>query len=81
MNGGRSRTTAATGFAAALGGALVGAWLGFNATEGLAALPTTIAGAAVGANLVLLALDLAWARQAGARLGATELPPARPSPV
>ena len=31
---------------AALGGALVGAWLGFNATAGLLALVTTIVGAA-----------------------------------
>ena len=44
-------------------GALVGAWLGFNATDGLLALITTIVGAAVGANLTLLALDIAWDRQ------------------
>ncbi|HEU4451011.1 MAG TPA: alpha/beta fold hydrolase [Gaiellaceae bacterium] len=59
-----SATTKTTGFTAAAGGALVGAWLGFNATEGLAALLTSIVGAAVGGNLVLLALDVAWDRQA-----------------
>jgi len=55
-----SAKTKATGFAAAAGGALVGAWLGFNATTGLLALITTIVGAAVGANLTLIALDIAW---------------------
>lgn len=59
-----SARTKATGFAAAAGGALVGAWLGFNAVEGLFAVVTTIVGAAVGANLILLALDIAWDRQA-----------------
>jgi hypothetical protein len=56
--------TKAIGFAAAAGGALVGAWLGFNATEGLLALFTAIVGAAVGGNLLLLTLDIAWDRQA-----------------
>ena len=46
----------------ALAGALVGAWLGFNATTGLLALITAIVGATVGANLLLIALDIAWAR-------------------
>jgi hypothetical protein len=57
-----SATTKATGFAAAAGGALVGAWLGFNATEGLVALVTTIVGAAVSANLLLIILDISKAR-------------------
>ena len=65
-----SATTKATGFAAAAGGALVGAWLGFNATEGLVALLTTILGAVAGANLLLLALDIAWDRQARDRFAA-----------
>ena len=55
--------TKLTGLAAAAGGALAGAWLGFNAVEGLAALVTAIAGAAVGANLSVLLLDIAWDRQ------------------
>ena len=55
--------TGRSGFAAAVGGALVGAWLGFHAVEGLLALVTTIAGATVGANLLLLGLDIAWDQQ------------------
>jgi pimeloyl-ACP methyl ester carboxylesterase len=72
----------ATGFAAALGAALVGAWLGFNATGDLLALITTIAGATVAANLVLVLLDIAWDRQGRERLAGrearTEAAPARP---
>jgi hypothetical protein len=63
-----SAGTKATGFAAAAGGALVGAWFGFHATAGLIALVTAIVGATVGAtvgaNLALVALDIAWDRQA-----------------
>jgi pimeloyl-ACP methyl ester carboxylesterase len=55
--------TKATGFAIAVSGALVGAWLGFNTIEGVPALLTTMVGAAVGANLTVLALDVAWDRQ------------------
>ena len=65
-----SAQTKATGFAAAVGGALVGAWLGFNATEGLLALITTIVGAAVGGNVTLLALDIAWDWQVRDRFAA-----------
>ena len=43
----------------ALTGALVGALLGFNATAGIMAVITTIIGAAAGANLGLIALDVA----------------------
>jgi pimeloyl-ACP methyl ester carboxylesterase len=39
-------------------GALLGAWLGFTATSGIAAVLTTIVGAAVAANLGLLLLDV-----------------------
>ena len=52
------------GVAAAVGGGLAGAWLGFNATSGLLSLITAIVGATVGANLILLALDISWDRQA-----------------
>jgi pimeloyl-ACP methyl ester carboxylesterase len=72
----------ATGVAAAVGGALVGGWLGFNATEGLLALITTIVGATVGSNLILLVLDIAWDRQARDRFvetSAKERLEARPS--
>ena len=56
-----------TGLAAAAGGALIGAWLGFNATDagfGLVAPFVAIVGATAGANLALLLLDIAWDRQA-----------------
>jgi hypothetical protein len=66
-----SAKTRTTGFAAAAAGALVGAWFGFNVTEGLVAVLTTIAGAAVGANLTLLGLDIAWDRRARDRLAET----------
>jgi hypothetical protein len=75
--------TKATGFAAATGGALVGGWLGFNAIGGLFALVTAIVGAAVGANLILLALDVAWDLQVRDRFPAStvkEALEARPSP-
>jgi pimeloyl-ACP methyl ester carboxylesterase len=68
VNPGWSASTKSTGFAAAAGGALVGAWLGLNVAEGLIALITTIAGAAAGANLTLLGLDIAWDHQARDRL-------------
>jgi len=67
-------TTKSTGLAAAAGGALVGAWLGFNATEDLLALVTAIVGAGVGGNLTLLALDIAWDRQVRDRFAATSRP-------
>jgi hypothetical protein len=51
-----------TGFAAAISGGLIGAWLGFNATSGPLALATAIIGAAVSANLILLILDISWDR-------------------
>jgi len=73
VNRDRSASTKATGFAAATGAALVGAWLGFTATEGLLAIITAIVGAAVGGNLVLILLDIAEARR-GYR-------PPRPVPV
>jgi len=69
-----SAKTEATGFAAAAGGALVGAWLGVNATTGLLALITTIVGAAVGANLTLLALDIAWPGSIRSRFAAADSP-------
>jgi pimeloyl-ACP methyl ester carboxylesterase len=74
--------TKISGFAAAVGGALIGARLGFNATEGLFAVITTVVGAAAGANLALLALDIAWDRQVRDRFAeanADETLEARPS--
>ena len=63
---GRPRTKT-IGLAAAIGGALVGAWLGFHATAGLLALVTAIVGAAAGANLILIALDISWDRSKRSR--------------
>jgi pimeloyl-ACP methyl ester carboxylesterase len=77
-----SATTKTTGFAAAAGGALVGAWLGFHAAEGLLALITAIVGATVGANLTLLAVDIARDRKERDRVagaGAKETLDARPA--
>ena len=59
------------GVAAAAGGALTGAWLGFHATDGLLSLITAIVGATVGANLILTALDISWDRQARDRVPET----------
>jgi pimeloyl-ACP methyl ester carboxylesterase len=58
VRGDGSGPTRTAGFVAAMAGALGGAWLGFNATTGLSALITTIVGATVGANLVLIVLDI-----------------------
>ncbi len=66
-----SARTKITGFAAVAGGALIGARLGFNATEGLFAVVTTIVGAAAGGNLTLLALDIAWDQQVRDRFAST----------
>jgi hypothetical protein len=77
-----SARTKVTGFAAAAAGALVGARLGFNATEGLRAVITTVVGSAAGGNLALLALDSVWdwqARDRFARAKAKETLEARPS--
>ena len=56
--------TRATGLAAALAGALVGAWLGCNALPGLLAVFTAVVGATAGANLLLIALDVVRAQAA-----------------
>jgi membrane protein DedA with SNARE-associated domain len=64
--------------------AAVAAWLGFNATTGLLAVITTIVGAAAGANLALVTLDIAWDRQVRDRFAsakAEEIPEARASTV
>jgi hypothetical protein len=67
-----SRTARGTG-CLAVGGALVGGWLGFNAAGGLGALLTAIVGAAAGNNLAVIGRDVAWARPA--REGAAEASP------
>jgi pimeloyl-ACP methyl ester carboxylesterase len=72
-----SSRTKATGFAAAVGGALVGGWLGFNATEGFVALITSIVGAAIGANLMLIILDISRARSGRPLAPSSPVAPAR----
>jgi hypothetical protein len=76
MNRDWSTTTKTTGFAAAISGALIGAWLGFNVISGLPAIVTAIVGAAVGANLILLALAIAWDRSNRSRFLAGDGPSA-----
>jgi hypothetical protein len=77
-----SAMTKASGFEAAAAGDLIGARLGFNATEGVLAVITTIVGAAAGGNLTLVALDIAWdlqVRDRFAESNAKETMEARPS--
>jgi hypothetical protein len=71
-------TARTVGFLAATASALVGAWLGFHATTGLLAVITTIVGAAMGANLTLLALDISSGRRVRDRSAARETLEAQP---
>ena len=50
------------GLAAAVGGALIGAWLSFSAVPGLVAVIATILGAALAGNLALIVLDIVSGR-------------------
>jgi hypothetical protein len=59
VNPDRPARAAKLGIWVALTGALLGALLGFNATAGIMAVITTIIGAGCGANLGLIALDVA----------------------
>lgn len=71
----RSRRVA--GVVAAVGDALIGAWLGFLATSGLLAVLTALAGAAAAANLALIGLDASsWVAPA-----ANGAPPALAEPT
>ena len=63
-----SASTKAAGFASAAAGAVLGAWLGLTATGGIAAFATMILGATVGANLLLIAVDIARDHRALDRL-------------
>lgn len=47
------------GLALAAGAGFAGAWLGFGAVEGVTAVLTAVAGAAIGANLALIVRDVA----------------------
>jgi pimeloyl-ACP methyl ester carboxylesterase len=55
---GRDRAGKIQGLLVATAGTLAGGWFGYTATTGLAALLTTIIGAAAAGNLALIALDL-----------------------
>jgi len=82
INPNRAARATTIGIAAAAAGALIGAWLGLHAAADLLALMTAILGAAVGANLTLLALDIAWDQQVRDRSAAgnaKETLAARPS--
>jgi len=70
INRDRSTETKMTGAVATAGATLVGAWLGFSAGDGFLALITTIIGAAIGANLALLAVDIGWDLTKQSRLAA-----------
>ena len=63
----RRSSVTGIGWCTALGGALLGAWLGYHAGAGLLAVITTIVGAGVGANLTLLLLDITRDRPAATR--------------
>jgi len=67
-----SARTRWAGVSAALGGALVGAWLGFGVTEDLTRLFTAVVGSVAGANLLLLGLDMAWDLRVHDRFAAAE---------
>jgi hypothetical protein len=60
---GEPAQTSTWGFAAATGGALIGACLGFRAGTDLLALITAIVGAAAGSNLAVILLDIGEARR------------------
>jgi pimeloyl-ACP methyl ester carboxylesterase len=55
---GRSPNTSYLGLAAAIAGALIGAWLGFKTIPGLLAVATTILGATIIGNLALIVFDI-----------------------
>jgi hypothetical protein len=57
-----------------MGGALIGATLGFFAVEGLASFATAIVGAAVGANLFVLVLVLDVTLGSTARTDEADVP-------
>jgi pimeloyl-ACP methyl ester carboxylesterase len=70
------RATKSLGLLAASAGALLGGWLGFTVTSGLAALVTATIGAAAAGNLALIAVSLF--RDWSARAAVATLPAAGP---
>lgn len=69
----------AVGLVTGLMGGLVGAWLGFHAGTDLLALITAIVGAAAGANLTLIVLDMSRARSLDDRVAPETASPSAPS--
>jgi uncharacterized membrane protein YdfJ with MMPL/SSD domain/pimeloyl-ACP methyl ester carboxylesterase len=69
------------GVAVATSCALVGAWLGFNAMGSLYGVITALVGAAAGANLGVLTLDLLWDRTAPERSADTVAADTIPAPL
>jgi hypothetical protein len=55
----RGPATNTAGLAAAVAGAMIGAWLGFTSATGMLAVLTTAVGAVAGTNLALIACDIA----------------------
>jgi len=68
-----------SGVVATAGATLLGAWLGFHASDGFLALITTIIGAAVSANLVLLTIDIGWDASRRSRFEAHSQQQAQPA--
>jgi len=68
LDRGWSARTKLTGFVAGVGGALLGAWLGFHAATDLLALLTSIVGAIAVGNLALILLNVVRDRRAPAPL-------------
>jgi hypothetical protein len=66
LDRGWSARTKLTGFVAGVGGALLGAWLGFHAATDLLALITSIVGAIAVGNLTLILLNVVRDRRAQA---------------
>jgi hypothetical protein len=71
--------TKATGLSTAAVTAVVGAWLGYHAIDGLPATLTSIIGAAAGANLGLIILNLTT-QWSGRATVTTTAPSSRPTP-
>jgi pimeloyl-ACP methyl ester carboxylesterase len=76
-----SARTSTAGFGVALGGALVGAWLGFHAADAPLAFVTTIVGAAAATNLGLIAVDIARERSGRVPRAAATEPAPVPQPL
>jgi uncharacterized membrane protein YdfJ with MMPL/SSD domain/pimeloyl-ACP methyl ester carboxylesterase len=68
----RTKAVRTLGLVLTLVGALVGAFAGFHASTDLLAVVTTIVGAALGANLMLIVLDIVQGRPAVEMVGSSQ---------